>query len=157
MRIGIGFDIHRTQAGRPLILGGVDIPADKGLVGHSDADLLLHALCDAILGAVGAGDIGTYFPDSDPQWKGADSRLFVAKALELSEQQGYRIANADLMVLAESPKLIPHREAILKAVAALLKTEVGRLNFKARTMEKLGPIGAGEAMACQVVVLLEKK
>jgi len=155
MRIGIGFDIHRLTAGRPLLLGGVTIPAQAGAEGHSDADVLLHALTDALLGAAGAGDIGTHFPDTDPKWKGAASGLFVAEALRLAQQKGYRVANADLMVLAEAPKLVPSREKIVGAVAALLKVEPGRVNFKARTMERLGPIGEGRAIAAWVSVLLE--
>ncbi len=156
MRIGIGFDIHRLVEGRPLILGGVKVPWEKGLLGHSDADVLLHALCDALLGAVGAGDIGTYFPDTDPRWKDAPSSTFVSKALELAGKQGFSLGNVDLVVLAEAPKLAPHRAAIQRSVSERLGTDLGRVNLKARTMEGLGPIGAGEAMAAYAVVLLEK-
>ncbi len=155
MRVGIGFDIHRLVPERPLVLGGVKVPFPKGLLGHSDADVLLHALCDALLGAVGAGDIGTYFPDTDPQWKGVPSRTFVAKALELISARGLGIANVDLVMMAEEPKLLPHRSAIQQSVAQALKVEMDRVNLKARTMEGLGPIGAGEAMAAYAVVLLE--
>lgn len=155
MRIGMGFDIHRFVPDRPLLLGGVTVPHSKGLLGHSDADLLLHALCDALLGAVGAGEIGTYFPDTDLQWKNAESRVFVAKALELVKAKGLSISNVDLVVLAEEPKLSPHRPAIQESVAKVLGVDQDRVNVKARTMEGLGPIGAKEAMAAYAVVLLE--
>lgn len=155
MRIGMGFDIHRLVEDRSLILGGVTIPHPKGLLGHSDADVLLHALCDALLGAVGAGDIGTYFPDTDPQWKGASSRFFVEKALELVGRKGLRISNVDLIVMTEQPKLSPHRKKIEQAIAQVLKVKSDRVNLKARTMEGLGPIGSHEAMAATAVVLLE--
>ena len=156
MRIGMGFDIHRLVPDRSLVLGGVPIPWPKGLLGHSDADVLLHALCDALLGAVGAGDIGSYFPDTDPQWKNVSSRIFVEKALELANRKGLRIANVDLVAITEEPKLAPHRREILQSVAGLLGVKADRVNLKARTMEGLGPIGAGEAMAAYAVVLLEE-
>ena len=155
MRIGMGFDIHRLVEGRPLILGGLTIPHSKGLMGHSDADVLLHALTDALLGAVGAGDIGTYFPDADPQWKGVSSGIFVEKALELAGRKGLKISNVDLIVMVEAPKLSPHRKAIQEAVAQILRVKGDRVNLKARTMEGLGPIGSNEAMAATAVVLLE--
>lgn len=151
----MGFDIHRLVAGRPLVLGGVKIDAPQGLLGHSDADVLLHAVTDALLGAVGAGDIGSYFPDTDPKWKGVSSQLFVEKALELVEQKGHKVANLDLVVVTEEPKLAPHRHGIVDSVSHLLKIPAECVNLKARTMEKLGPIGAGEAMAAYAVVLLE--
>jgi len=155
MRVGIGFDIHRLVAGRPLILGGAPIPHSKGLLGHSDADVLLHALTDALLGAVGAGDIGTYFPDTDPQWKNAASRLFVEKAVELAQRKGLKISNVDLVLMAETPRLSLHRKAIQVAVAQALGVKADRVNLKAKTMEGLGAIGAEEAMAATAVVLLE--
>lgn len=155
MRIGIGFDIHRLTEGRSLLLGGVKVPHTKGLLGHSDGDVLLHALCDAILGAAGAGDIGSYFPDSDPKWKGASSEVFIDKALELAARRDLRVANVDAVILAEEPKLSPHRAAIQRSVAQMLRVKDERVNVKSKTMEKLGAIGAGEAMAAQVVVLLE--
>ena len=155
MRVGIGFDIHRLKAGRPLILGGVKIPSPRGLDGHSDADVLLHALCDALLGAVGAGDIGSYFPDSDPQWKGAASRTFVEKAMERVAAAGLQVGNADVVVVAGEPKLAPHRPAIQKALSELLQVKPDRVNVKAKTMERLGPIGEGQAIGCTAVVLLE--
>ena len=137
-----------------MILGGVTIPWSKGLLGHSDADVLLHALCDAVLGAVGEGDIGTYFPDNDPQWKGAESRIFVRKASELAASRGLAISNVDLVLLAEAPKLAPYRAAIQTYIAELLKVGRDQVNLKAKTMEKLGPIGAEEAMAAYATVLL---
>ena len=157
MRIGIGFDIHRLVDGRPLILGGVTVPHPKGLQGHSDADVLLHALCDALLGAVGEGDIGTYFPDTDPKWKGASSQLFVEKALERVKGRGWKISNADLVMLAEQPRMAPHRTAIRQSIAKMLKVEPTQVNLKAKTMEGLGPVGDGEAMAAYAVVLLEEQ
>jgi 2-C-methyl-D-erythritol 2,4-cyclodiphosphate synthase len=153
----MGFDIHRLTEGRPLWLGGVQIPHGKGLLGHSDADIVLHALCDALLGAAGAGDIGSYFPDTDPKWKGASSKIFVEKAMELVRKNGWALSNADLTVIAEEPKLVPHRETIVRSIAKILGVPESVINFKARTMEKLGPIGAGEAMSAYAVVLLESK
>lgn len=155
MRVGMGFDIHRLAAGRKLVLGGVEIPAAKGLEGHSDADVLLHALCDALLGSVGEGDIGTHFPDTDPRWKGASSRAFVEKALELVAARGLTVANADFVIVAEEPKLAPHRLAIREALVELLQVPPDRVNLKAKTMEGLGPIGEGQAIGCYAVVLLE--
>ena len=157
MRVGIGFDIHRLVEGRSLLLGGVKIPSTKGLLGHSDGDVLLHALCDAMLGAVGAGDIGTYFPDSDPRWKGVSSQIFLEKATELAGRKSLRVENVDAVILAEEPKLGPHRIAIQRSIAQMLRVKDDRINVKAKTMEKLGPIGEGEAMAAYVVVLLEKE
>ena len=154
MRIGMGFDIHRLVSDRPLILGGVKIQHPKGLAGHSDADVVLHALCDALLGAVGAGDMGSYFPDTDPKWKDAQSAIFVARVLELIAQKKFSITNADLVVLAEAPKLQPHRSAIQQSIAQVLKVNPAQVNLKAKTMEGLGPIGAGEAIAAYAVVSL---
>lgn len=155
MRVGMGFDIHRTVKGRPLVLGGFTLPSQKGLEGHSDADVLLHALTDALLGAIGAGDIGTHFPDSDFRWKNTPSGVFVSKVLELVEKRGFRIGNVDLVLVAEEPKLAPHNLTIRRSVAKALGIEPARVNIKAKTMEQLGPIGAGEAMAAYAVVLLE--
>lgn len=155
MRVGIGFDIHRLVPDRPLILGGIKIPSPKGLQGHSDADVLLHAVCDALLGAVGAGDMGTYFPDTDPKWRGAPSTVFLAKAIELAAAQQLKIANVDLVVVTETPRISPHRAGIQQSIAQNLKVEKDRVNVKAKTMEGLGPIGQGEAIAAYAVVLLE--
>ena len=157
MRIGIGFDIHRLVEGRSLMLGGVKIPSEKGLLGHSDGDVLLHAVCDAVLGAVGAGDNGSYFPDTDPKWKGASSQLFIEKATELASRRSLRVANVDAVILTEQPKLAPHRAAIQRSVAQVLRIKDDRVNVKAKTMQKLGPIGEGEAMAAYVVALLEEE
>lgn len=157
MRVGFGFDIHRLVEGRSLLLGGVKIPSTKGLLGHSDGDVLLHALCDALLGAVGAGDIGSHFPDSDPKWKGVSSQIFLEKAAELAGRKSLRVENVDAVILAEEPKLGPHRMAIQRSIAQMLRVKDDRINVKAKTMEKLGPIGEGEAMAATVVVLLEKE
>ena len=151
----MGFDIHRLVSDRPLLLGGVKIPGPKGLLGHSDADVLLHALCDALLGAVGAGDIGTYFPDTDPQWKNTSSRIFVEKTMELVKSKGLEISNVDLTAITEEPKLSPHRKNIVQSIAQILQVGPEQVNLKARTMEGLGSIGAGEAMAAYAVVLLE--
>lgn len=156
-RVGIGFDIHRLVPKRPLILGGVRIPWQRGLLGHSDADVLLHAVSDALLGAVGKGDIGTYFPDTDPQWKGCPSRRFVEKALQLATKARLAIANVDLIVMAESPRLAPFRDRIRRHLAKILKVKPAQVNLKARTMEGLGSIGRKEAMAAYAVVLLEKQ
>ena len=157
MRVGMGFDIHRLAEGRSLLLGGVKVPSAKGLLGHSDGDVLLHALTDALLGAVGAGDIGAYFPDSDPKWKGASSQIFLEKAVELAGRKYLRVENVDAVILAEEPKLGPHRNAIQRSIAQMLHVKDDRINVKAKTMEQLGPIGEGEAMAAYVVVLLEKE
>ncbi|MBI3333626.1 MAG: 2-C-methyl-D-erythritol 2,4-cyclodiphosphate synthase [Candidatus Omnitrophica bacterium] len=155
MRVGMGFDIHRLAENRPLILGGIRVPHPKGLLGHSDADVVLHALCDALLGAVGEGDIGLHFPDSDPRWKGAQSRDFIEKALEFVRRRNLKLANADLVLLAEAPKLSGHRQAIQRSVAEILSVKPDRVNVKAKTMEGLGPIGSQEAVASYAVVLLE--
>ena len=153
-RIGIGYDIHRLVEGRKLILGGVEIPFEKGLLGHSDSDVLTHAICDALLGAAALGDIGTHFPDTDPQWAGASSLDFLAHAVELITARGYSIANVDATVLAERPKIRPHIETMRERLASALRIDVDRVNVKAKTGEGLESIGRGEAMAAQVVALL---
>mgnify|MGYP001388918687 CR=1 FL=1 len=157
MRIGFGFDIHRLEAGRPLLIGGVSLPSEKGPQGHSDADVLLHALCDALIGAVGKGDMGLYFPDTDPQWKDTASSLFIERAMELVGAEGFGIANVDLTILAETPKMNPHRQKIVASVAKLLSVEEAQVNFKAKTMEGLGSIGEGQAIGAQAAVLLQEK
>jgi len=156
MRIGIGFDIHRLVPERPLILGGVSIPWSKGLLGHSDADVLLHALCDALLGATGQGDMGTHFPDTDPQWANASSQIFLSKALELVKACRMSIANVDFVVLLEEPRLGSIRPMIQKRIAEVLHLEDRQVNLKAKTMEGLGSIGQGEAIAAYAVVLLKE-
>ena len=155
MRVGMGFDIHKLVENRPLMLGGVKIPHSKGLLGHSDADVLLHALCDAILGAAGAGDMGSYFPDTDPKWKGVSSIQFVEKAAELASRSNMQVVNADLTLIGEEPKMARYRREIQETIARALGINHQRVNLKAKTMEGLGPIGAGEAIAAYAVVLLE--
>ena len=156
MRIGHGYDVHRLVEGRPLILGGVHIPYEKGLLGHSDADVLLHAVSDALLGAAGLGDIGKHFPDTDPQYKGADSmellRVVVSRVLE----KGYRISNIDVTMIAQKPKLRPHIEAMEQNIANAVGIAVDRVNVKATTEEQLGFTGTGEGMRCHAVCLLEE-
>ncbi len=153
-RIGIGYDIHRTEAGRPLLLGGVEIPHDRGLLGHSDADVVLHAICDAMLGAAGLADIGELFPDSDPAYKDADSRELTRIVRARVQEAGFGITNVDVVIHAEAPKLMPHRARIRSSVAELLDLSETAVGIKATTNEGLGEIGRGEAMACWAAVLL---
>lgn len=155
-RIGIGYDIHRLVEGRKLVLGGVEIPFDKGLLGHSDSDVLSHAICDALLGAAALGDIGTHFPDTDPRWAGASSLEFLSHTVDLLAQYGYSIANVDTTVFAERPKLRPYAQAMRESLASVLRIGVDRVNVKAKTNEGLDSIGRGEAMAAQAVVLLHE-
>jgi 2-C-methyl-D-erythritol 2,4-cyclodiphosphate synthase len=154
-RIGHGVDIHRLVSGRKLILGGVEIPWDKGLLGHSDADVVCHALSNALLGAIGEGDIGRHFPDSDPRYKGASSIEILGVVMELVKKRGFRVSNADLTILAEKPKLGPYREEMQKRLAAVLEVELTAINLKATTGEKMGFIGREEGMMAEAVVLLE--
>jgi 2-C-methyl-D-erythritol 2,4-cyclodiphosphate synthase len=155
MRVGYGFDVHSYGPGGHVMLGGVRIPHDRGVVAHSDGDVLLHALCDALLGAMGEGDIGQHFPDTDPRWRGADSRLFLRHCAGMLGDRRWRLLNADLTVLAESPRLGHHRAEMRANVAADLGTTAARINVKATTCEGLGAIGRGEGIACHAVVLLE--
>ena len=155
-RIGIGYDIHRLVEGRKLILGGVEIPFEKGLLGHSDSDVLSHAICDALLGAAALGDIGTHFPDTDPCWSGASSLDFLARAVEMLTELGYRISNIDATVIAERPKLRPHMKSIRERLASVLRIDVDRVNIKAKTNEGLGSVGRNEAMAAHAVVLIQR-
>jgi 2-C-methyl-D-erythritol 2,4-cyclodiphosphate synthase len=155
-RIGEGWDIHALVEGRKLILGGVKIPYDKGLLGHSDADALLHAITDALLGAAALGDIGTHFPDTDVQFKGADSAVLLVEAAQQVRALGYEIANLDCTVIAQAPKLAPHITAMRARIAAVLGVEGGQVNVKAKTAEKMGPVGEGRAMEARAVVLLTK-
>ena len=157
MRIGHGYDVHRLVEGRKLILGGVDIPFEKGLLGHSDADVLLHAIADAILGAIAEGDIGKHFPDTDPRFKGADSLKLLAHVMELAEAKGYRLGNLDATIVAQRPKLASHIPAMRTNIAAVLDADPDRVNVKATTTEELGFAGRGEGIAAYGVVLLEKK
>jgi 2-C-methyl-D-erythritol 2,4-cyclodiphosphate synthase len=154
MRTGSGFDVHAFGPGEAVMLGGVKIPCKHGVVAHSDGDVLLHALTDALLGAAGLGDIGQHFPDSDPRWRGADSTRFVRHAVQLLAGRGWHVVNADLTLLAEAPRIANHREAIRESIAATLGVATGQVNLKATTTEKLGFVGRGEGLAAQAVVLL---
>ena len=154
MRIGQGFDVHALVPGRKLILGGVDVPYERGLEGHSDADVLLHAITDAILGAAALGDIGRLFPEDDPAFRGADSRVLLRAAVARAAAAGWRIGNIDATVIAERPKIGPHVAAMRAAVAAECGVEAGAVNIKGKTSEKLGYAGRGEGIAAQAVVLL---
>ncbi len=156
MRTGLGFDIHRLAEGRKFLLGGVEIPFEKGLLGHSDGDVLLHALSDAILGATGNPDIGSFFPDTDAGIEGIDSRKILKKALRVMQEQDSRIENVDVVVMCEKPKLMPFYETIKESLSAMLGIEKASIGIKAKTFEGLGEIGAGNACACMVSVLLEK-
>lgn len=154
LRIGQGYDVHRLVPGRRLVLGGEEIPFERGLLGHSDADVLLHALGDALLGAAGLGDLGALFPPGDPTWKDAASTRLLELIMEHVRRAGYRVVNCDMTLLAEAPKLAPHRPAIRERVASILGVEPGDVGLKATTNEELGAIGRGEGMAALAVVLL---
>jgi 2-C-methyl-D-erythritol 2,4-cyclodiphosphate synthase len=153
-RVGFGFDVHAFGPGDHVWLAGVRVPHSQGVVAHSDGDVLLHALCDALLGALALGDIGQHFPDTDPQWRGAASAQFVAHCLGLAKARGYRIGNVDLTLLAEAPRLRGHREAMVARVAELLEVEPEAVGLKATTTERLGFTGRGEGLAAQAAVLL---
>ncbi len=157
MRIGKGFDVHKFSEDRLCILGGVEIPYSKGLLGHSDADVLCHAISDALLGALALGDIGTHFPDSDPHYKGADSIVLLQKVMEMIRAQGFELGNLDATVMAEAPKLMPHMLKIRERLAEALQVEVARVSVKATTTEKLGFVGRGEGIAAEAVVLLTSR
>ena len=154
MRIGQGYDVHQLVAGRKLIIGGVEIPYDKGLLGHSDADVLLHAICDALLGAAALGDIGRHFSDADAKFKNIDSRILLRESLHLVREQGFRVANVDATIIAQAPKLAPHIFQMVENIAADLRVEKSAVNVKATTTEKLGFAGRGEGIAAQAIVLL---
>jgi 2-C-methyl-D-erythritol 2,4-cyclodiphosphate synthase len=154
IRIGEGWDTHQLVEGRKLILGGVEIPHTKGLLGHSDADALLHAITDALLGAAALGDIGKHFPDTDAQYQGADSTVLLAKVATDVRALGYRIINLDSTVIAQAPKLAPHIQAMRERIAFVLDLDIGCVNVKAKTAEKMGPVGEGRAMEARAVVLL---
>ncbi|MCY4441727.1 MAG: 2-C-methyl-D-erythritol 2,4-cyclodiphosphate synthase [Deltaproteobacteria bacterium] len=153
-RVGQGFDIHRLVPDRKLILGGIEIPHETGLSGHSDADVLLHALMNALLGAVGKGDIGTHFPDTDPRFKGVSSVTLIGQVLQLTREAGFAVVNADITVIAQRPRLAPHYGAIRTRLAKLMEVPAEVVNLKAGTMEGLGSIGEGKAIAAMAVVLL---
>lgn len=156
MRIGHGYDVHRLVEGRKCIIGGVDIPHEKGLLGHSDADVLLHAMMDAVLGAMAAGDIGKLFPDNDPTYKGADSLVLTRRVAEVMAQRGYRLGNIDATVIAQAPKLAPYIPAMRERIAEAFGVEVDRVSVKATTEERLGFTGSGEGIAAHAVCLLEE-
>jgi 2-C-methyl-D-erythritol 2,4-cyclodiphosphate synthase len=154
MRIGQGFDVHALEPGRKLVIGGVEIPFDRGLAGHSDADVLLHAITDALIGAAGLGDIGMHFPDTDPRYKGADSRELLRNVARLIETRGYEVANVDSTIIAQAPKMAPHIGRMRANIAADLGVSSDLVNVKAKTAEHLGALGRGEGIAAQAVVLL---
>ena len=155
-RIGEGWDVHQLVAGRKLILGGVEVPHVTGLLGHSDADVLLHAITDALLGAAALGDIGRHFPDTDPQFRGADSVQLLTEAARRVRAEGWQIGNIDSTVIAQAPKLAPHIPAMCQRIAQALGVEPGQVNVKAKTAEKLGPVGEGRAMEARAVALLHR-
>jgi 2-C-methyl-D-erythritol 2,4-cyclodiphosphate synthase len=155
VRVGIGHDTHRLVAGRPLILGGLQIEHSLGLLGHSDADVVCHAVADALLGAAGLGDIGEHYPDTDPQWRGLESTRLLAEVVQRIEQAGWRMINCDVIIHAQEPKLGPHKQAIRANLARLLQVGETAVNVKAKTGEHVGPIGRAEAMSCHAVVLIE--
>jgi len=156
-RTGLGWDNHRIAAGRPLILGGVTIPCEFGLEGHSDADVLSHAITDAILGAAALGDIGMHFPDSDPRWKGADSLQFLKHALDLAREAGFQLVNVDSTVILERPKLKDYRGAIRQTLATTLGLTLDRVSVKFKTAEKMGPVGEGKSAEAQAVATLSSR
>ncbi|RDU34885.1 2-C-methyl-D-erythritol 2,4-cyclodiphosphate synthase [Neobacillus piezotolerans] len=156
-RIGQGFDVHQLVEGRPLIIGGIIIPYEKGLLGHSDADVLLHTVADACLGAIGEGDIGRHFPDTDEAFKDADSAKLLEQVWKMVKEQGYELCNADCTIIAQKPKMAPYVGEMKKRIADLLEADPSRINVKATTTEKLGFTGRGEGIASQVAVLLQKR
>lgn len=156
MRIGHGYDAHRFAAGRPLIIGGVRIPSDLGMEAHSDGDVLLHALCDALLGAAALGDIGRHFPDSSAEFAGIDSRVLLRRVFEQLHQRGYSVGNADLTIIAQQPKMAPHISAMREHIAADLQVALDRINVKATTTERMGFTGRAEGIAAHAVVLLNE-
>jgi 2-C-methyl-D-erythritol 2,4-cyclodiphosphate synthase len=153
-RIGEGWDVHALVAGRKLVLGGVEIPYSMGLLGHSDADALLHAITDALLGAAALGDIGTHFSDTDPQFKGADSVVLLVEAVRRVQAKGYTIGNIDSTIIAQAPKMMPHIPAMRARIAGALGLDLEQINIKAKTAEKMGPVGLGQSIEARAVVLL---
>ena len=156
VRVGQGIDAHRLVAGRPLRLGGVDVPFERGLEGHSDGDVLLHAVASALLGAVGAGDLGTHFPSSEPRWHGVASRELVESVMELVRERGFAVGNLDATVIAQVPRLAPFRDAMVRGVARCLDVEPERVSVKVTSSDGLGAIGRGDGIAAQAIVLLER-
>ena len=157
LRMGEGWDIHALVEGRPLILGGVQVPHDRGLWGHSDADALLHAVCDALLGAAALGDIGRHFPDTDPTWSGADSWRLLQEVARRVREQGYEIINVDATVIAQAPKLAPWIPAMCERISQALSVSMQQVNVKAKTAEKMGPVGEGRAIEARAVCLLQRR
>lgn len=155
-RVGSGFDAHRLVAGRPLLLGGVRVPHERGLEGHSDGDCLVHALCDALLGAVAAGDLGAHFPSSDPRWSGASSLVFLERVMAIVRERGYRPVNADLTIIAQEPGLAPHVDGMCEILRKALDLGPGDVCIKAKTTDGLGALGRGEGIAAQAVVLVRE-
>lgn len=156
MRIGTGFDVHRLTDGRRLVLGGVEVPFGKGLLGHSDGDVLLHAISDAILGALSEGDIGVHFPDTDKEIEGIDSAVILARICAIARDRGYRVVNVDSVVVAQAPKIAPYREAMRERIANLLSIDAGMVGLKGKTTEGLGLTGRGEGIAAHAVVLMDR-
>lgn len=155
-RIGQGFDVHQLTKGRPLIIGGIEIPYEKGLLGHSDADVLLHTIADACLGAIGEGDIGKHFPDTDPNFKDADSAKLLEHVWRIVKDKGYSLVNVDCTIIAQKPKMAPYIDSIKERVAVLLEGTIDQVNVKATTTEKLGFTGRGEGIAAQAVILIQQ-
>lgn len=157
LRIGQGFDVHQLTEGRPLIIGGIEIPYEKGLLGHSDADVLLHTVADACLGAIAAGDIGKHFPDTDPEFKDADSAKLLQHVWQLVKDKGYALGNIDCTIIAQKPKMAPYIDQMRERIADLLEADISQVNVKATTTEQLGFTGRGEGIASQATVLIQKK
>ncbi|WBA09143.1 2-C-methyl-D-erythritol 2,4-cyclodiphosphate synthase [Salinivibrio kushneri] len=157
IRIGHGFDVHKFGGDGPVIIGGVSVPYEQGLVAHSDGDVALHALCDALLGAIAAGDIGQHFPDTSDEWEGADSRMLLRDVYSKVRRKGYRLGNADITIIAQAPKMGPHIDAMREAIASDLCVTIDAVNVKATTSERLGFTGRKEGIACEAVVLLNKE
>ncbi|MFM7016989.1 MAG: 2-C-methyl-D-erythritol 2,4-cyclodiphosphate synthase [Bacteroidota bacterium] len=156
IKVGFGFDVHQLQEGRKLILGGIDIPHEKGALGHSDADVVIHALCDALLGAAGLKDIGYYFPDTDASFKNIDSKILLSRVMELIEERNYSVGNADISLVLEKPKIKPHIDLMKEQLAPILKVDTEDISIKATTNEKLGYVGREEGVAAYAVVLIQK-
>ncbi|MFH0265827.1 2-C-methyl-D-erythritol 2,4-cyclodiphosphate synthase [Vibrio rumoiensis] len=157
IRIGHGFDVHKFGGEGPVIIGGVAIPYEQGLIAHSDGDVALHALTDALLGAIAAGDIGKHFPDTDDKWKGADSRALLREVYRFVKQKGYALGNADVTIIAQAPKMLPFIQSMREAIAADLETDIDNINVKATTTEKLGFTGRKEGIACEAVALIVRQ
>jgi 2-C-methyl-D-erythritol 2,4-cyclodiphosphate synthase len=155
LRVGLGYDVHRLADGRKLILGGIEMPFEKGLIGHSDADVLIHAICDALLGAAGLDDIGVHFPDSDPTYKNISSMHILKKTAQMVLDKGFSVINIDAVIFAEAPKMSPYRQAMKTNIATALKLDPGRVNIKATTTEGLGMFGRGEGIGAMCVVLIQ--